>query len=705
MVRKARILIVDDDERLLKALKRWLGKGKNGLTVFTAANAQDALNLSEREWLHLALIDVKLSDDPDDRGGFDLARKMWPGIPKIYLTVLEDGDSSRTGLSEEMKDESNVVGYILKRDGEQRILEGIEKVLRKLNLDLTIRWGNFSSLMLVEMLKGYRGKSDREKKVIAEELDDLFCKSFKRAKTIEVIELKRGKGGCAVARLRPTMADGKVPDVMVKFGPRQTILEEWKNYQDWVEEWLPFGRTAVNGQPAETLHLAAIKYTFVGGSGVRGSFKDFYRDAPSEQIDRLLSNIFLEISHEWYGAMRAPKDDEDMPLDTWYRGEKSLNLADAKHVAELEAMVAQLLRSEGNIYALNVQRQGEIHVKVNLGQISELLPNPLNFALPEHSSNGAGQNGFPHPTWMAITHGDLNGDNILVSKENTSFLIDFYKTGFSPVFRDFVALESIIKFELLHSSNLVHRYQFESDLLAPFNFSDPIPVSNESDRDPDIKKALIAVQRLRQLAFEVTLSNDMHEYYVGLLFYALKEIVGFSSGSDEPSCCDVRQYHAFLSAAKICEKLLNRQINATTPAAPIKVFLNYAREDNPAVKEIYRKLVSEGFNPWMDTENIIGGEHFEWAIQKALKDAHLIIPVLTKTSVRKRGFRQKEIKWALDRSLEKMAGDIHIIPLRLDRDCDIPEELEHLQCIDFYEEDGWDRLTIAIREGIKRLES
>jgi CheY-like chemotaxis protein len=703
MARKARILFVDDDERLCKAMKRWLGKKEYNFTVFTASNAEEAQAIADREWLHLAVIDIMLDDnDPDNRVGFDLARRMWSGIPKIFLTVLADGDSMLEGLSNEMKEEANVIGYIRKRDGEQKIWQAILSGLKSLNLDLDIQWGNYTSFMLIEMLKGYRQKDDKEKRAFADELDDLFCKLFEGAKSIDVLDLKRGKGGCAVVLLQPTI-EGKGAEMMVKFGSRETIMKEWDNYRKYVKSYVQFGSTVVSDKPTETLHLAAIKYSFVGGAGIEGAFKNYFSSATPENIGLLLDYLFNETCKQWYWNKRSPRGpDERLPLDQLYRSRDSLNLADDKHIREVEAIIEQLLRPEDNLYAPNLQKSGESNLKVSLGPFVQLLPNPLHIALRERLGEEAATRLFPIPTLVATTHGDLNGDNILVSKDNKTFLIDFYKTGLSPVFRDFVVLESIIKFELLQTSNLIQRFNLETALLEPLTFSDPISLSG-MEQEHELTKVLFAIKRLRNLAFSATLLADMYEYYVGLLFYALKEIVGFSSGPAQPACCNIKQYHALLSAAKICEKLLRMRPTDASAQGSIKIFLSYASEDEAEVKMIYHRLALEELKPWMSSEDIIGGEVFSLSIEHAIRDADFFLPILTKNSVNKRGFRQRENKQALDLWLEKMARDIYIIPTRLD-DCEIPEELDKFQSVDLNKEGGWKRLIRAIREGVKRLD-
>jgi hypothetical protein len=69
--------------------------------------------------------------------------------------------------------------------------------------------------------------------------------------------------------------------------------------------------------------------------------------------------------------------------------------------------------------------------------------------------------------------------------------------------------------------------------------------------------------------------------------------------------------------------------------------------------------------------------------------------------VSKRGFIQREIRVALDISLEMLESDIYLLPVRLD-DCRVMENLNAHQWVDLFEEDGWVRLVEAIQVGMQR---
>lgn len=127
----------------------------------------------------------------------------------------------------------------------------------------------------------------------------------------------------------------------------------------------------------------------------------------------------------------------------------------------------------------------------------------------------------------------------------------------------------------------------------------------------------------------------------------------------------------------------------------VKVFLSYAREDEKNVEILYQWLVKEGFQPWMDTHDILPGQNWAVSIKRGLRNANFFIACLSSNSVRKRGFLQKEFKIALDLWQEKLEDDIYLIPVRLDS-CEAPESLSHLQWVNLFEEDGWSRLAKAL---------
>ncbi|MBI1766716.1 MAG: toll/interleukin-1 receptor domain-containing protein [Acidobacteria bacterium] len=133
----------------------------------------------------------------------------------------------------------------------------------------------------------------------------------------------------------------------------------------------------------------------------------------------------------------------------------------------------------------------------------------------------------------------------------------------------------------------------------------------------------------------------------------------------------------------------------------IQIFLSYARADQAQVETVYQRLLAEGYTPWMDKENLFGGERWEKAIFRALEQADFVLICLTPRAYNRRGFLRREIRKALYFAKEKLDTDIYLIPVRFE-ECEVEESLRKYQWVDLFSVDGWDRLLKAIREGIER---
>ena len=130
----------------------------------------------------------------------------------------------------------------------------------------------------------------------------------------------------------------------------------------------------------------------------------------------------------------------------------------------------------------------------------------------------------------------------------------------------------------------------------------------------------------------------------------------------------------------------------------LRVFLCHASQDKPAVRELYKKLTAETWiDPWLDEENLLPGQDFDLEIYKAARETDAIIICLSKVSVAKEGYVNKEIRRALDASDEKPEGTIYIIPLRLD-DCNPSfERLKKLHYLDYFTPNAHEKLIKSLR--------
>jgi formylglycine-generating enzyme required for sulfatase activity len=131
-----------------------------------------------------------------------------------------------------------------------------------------------------------------------------------------------------------------------------------------------------------------------------------------------------------------------------------------------------------------------------------------------------------------------------------------------------------------------------------------------------------------------------------------------------------------------------------------QIFLCHASEDKAQVREVYHRLRAiEGFEPWLDEEDLLPGQEWAREIPRALQASDFILIFLSRNSVAKRGYVQREMKLALDAWQELPEGTIHTIPVRLD-DCEVPEPFRRYHYTNLFDARGFERLTRAIHTGL-----
>jgi len=138
-----------------------------------------------------------------------------------------------------------------------------------------------------------------------------------------------------------------------------------------------------------------------------------------------------------------------------------------------------------------------------------------------------------------------------------------------------------------------------------------------------------------------------------------------------------------------------------TDKRPLKVFLCHASADKPAVRELYLRLTKDGVDAWLDKEKLLPGQDWELEIRKAVREADVVVVCLSK-QFNQAGFRQKEVRLALDTAMEKPEGEIFIIPARLE-ECENLESLRKWQWVDLFEDNGYERLMRALRTRADRI--
>ncbi len=132
----------------------------------------------------------------------------------------------------------------------------------------------------------------------------------------------------------------------------------------------------------------------------------------------------------------------------------------------------------------------------------------------------------------------------------------------------------------------------------------------------------------------------------------------------------------------------------------LKYFFSYTRNDSEFVLKLAKELRAVGANVWLDQLDILGGQHWDSTVEKALKSCKGMMAVLSPESVASDNVMD-EVSYALNE------GKL-VVPVLI-RPCNIPYRLQRLQYIDFTAdyETGFSQLlkALGIEQPLQPLES
>ena len=137
-------------------------------------------------------------------------------------------------------------------------------------------------------------------------------------------------------------------------------------------------------------------------------------------------------------------------------------------------------------------------------------------------------------------------------------------------------------------------------------------------------------------------------------------------------------------------------LSKPTTSVRLKVFLCHSKIDKLNVRNLYQRLRADGFQPWLDEEELIGGQDWDAEIAQAVRESDVVLVCLSQNASNRTGYIHREIEYALDIADRQPKGTIFIIPLRLE-ECDVPQRLSRWHWINLFEERGYARLVQSLR--------
>jgi CheY-like chemotaxis protein len=532
--RKYRALVFDDDPRWRYILSKTLTA--RGLIVDVAGSPDECLKCLQRTFYHLAVFDISMTAGFDQRG-LDLLLDLYEttGIDAMAVIVFS-GYATIDSTTTAMQGRPNVRLY---QKGEKfnnrQFADNALNLLRQavpLNLDLDVVWqrGSEGEVGGLDVLVNLRVRKERVEKStalferVAGEFDDLLARMFNRASRLVLTPMRGGRSGAGVLKAQPFLNHGGGATVVLKFGDLHDIETENRNFDEYVNPYLNGARTTAVHKRAHTWLLGATAYRLLG-AGEFVDFPTYYAQHSTGEVIHALDGLFADTCAPWY--------ENAGPVEL-------LDLRD-EYTKRLGCDEENLRRALQNLKTV----QGGSTLTFSSLSAQRKFPNPIRTVSDEQ---------LVYSSHKAITHGDLNGGNIMVDRSGTCWLIDFYHTAPAHVLRDLTLLDGAIRWTSLvpADATLDERLALEEALLDACEIDADGRVKGRLDSDnPALRKAFDISLYLRSLAAKQNRKrnmNDVPDYALASMFYGLNLIRFLHLPK-------VQREHALLSAALTVERL------------------------------------------------------------------------------------------------------------------------------------------------------
>lgn len=504
------ILFVDNDEDFLNTRAEFLIR--EGYEVFKAISLSEAYRFLENENIHLVVVDIRMENDDDERdlSGLKLViDEEYRLIPKIILTGHPNTDTARISLKLQSSGAALAFDYVKKSDSTQDFVQSVKEILvhhSQINWSLSIDWKICDPLYLVKVMD-----PQLEGKLLihrAEEIEDLFRRLYTEKDQIRVEKMLWDRVG-RLALVILAFKEGVNPEAcIVVCGHAAIISEEAKSFRKYSPNVSGAAGTNISGRTAVTTHYAANAYILAGHvlEGVQTLF-DFYKYGPEKVFNIGLKYLFQDTLKAWH-------QEKFIQIES---GQTGVSYCDRLNLTGLAPFYFEerLRMVEVQIPKLNVSITKEANMlSVGFSHSSYKYPNPTSLLKRLMTEE--------NPELYIVAPGTISGDSIVVDQTGKAWLTDFFETGLTPVFWNYISLEAQIRFDWVETKDLLRRYELEKSLTFT-DFAKP----DIRGLEPILRKPAKAIHNIRGIAANVVGKNTI-AYQQGIFLQAARRLADFN---------------------------------------------------------------------------------------------------------------------------------------------------------------------------------
>ncbi|MBN1991723.1 MAG: winged helix-turn-helix domain-containing protein [Anaerolineae bacterium] len=534
------ILLVDNDPDFLETRAEFLEEA--GYRVIKAHTPEQARHLLVTAHIHLAILDIRLVNDDDEKDttGLTVAKdSTYELIPKIILTNFPSYQDVREALGPAIDGLPPAIDFRSKQEGPQIMIQAVEQAIAKyvrLNTDLDIQSDHREGLFLY--LVGLLQPDPLTETLLhrADELKDLFRQLFHDYRQIRVGTLfwhDRQRFCLPVLAQSP---QGVLDPRILLCGERNQLERE-------VEHLLNLAPDTFQGakfKMTRSVHFGAATYVLpTTNLEAIQSLRQLFGGSKERPLKVAFDHV-IEVLATWHQQGQRIVTNDLMLL---YRGR--IGLEEPASRLEVEHRLAALVQAVRPLNAIEVEYTDQSLVFHLSSQATLICPNPIATIYTPIE--------YDRPIVCKTSPGQITADNILVDiYGRQTWLTDFAYAGYMPNWWDFVCLEAIVRFELSQAPDLIAWQDLEECLVKPSRLDGPLP---EREVVADLRKSLVLIGQIRRSAYGEIGHYDPLPYYAGLLVWVIGIILHHDPNKIFTQVERIRGAHLLLAAGMLAHRL------------------------------------------------------------------------------------------------------------------------------------------------------
>lgn len=557
-----RILLADNDPASLQTGSESLRQ--SGYQIIQADTPAMARQILKTAHIHLAILDLRLSNDSDesDRSGLRLAKETARELPKLIWTKFPTYQDVREALKPDSHNLPPAVDFVDKRLGIQELQGAVEETLAKhltINWNLTIQHTGTQTLsQILDIVASEADENDISEHLI--EFEDLLRTVFFTSRQITLGEILAYHENRVILPVFAYDEKGAEQQFVLLLGDRTVIDLEKEQFQATFPNNIQ-QKINYDVNVAYTNHFAALALEYFGGRLEDAeSLSAYISHHTVTETTTVLRNLFEEYLRVWHGNNPSQSNQSDLQLflQQWLELQPILKSVDGIHetIAGIHrsALARGLPRIEYQLQSITFHwLESESTMFLNPAFVWSQLKSIENSRVQ----------------WGTV-HGRVTIDTVIVNPDNTTWMIDFIKAGNAPLLCDFVSLEMAIKLNILKTPSLYERYLLEERLLT----ATELDGLYSQDKLPDsVQTAFQFVRKIRHLAAQLA-GCSLKSYQIGLVYYSLAQFSSYNPNIFYTRRAILPFVHALLTCAMNITKLLGEIQPSLPPQAMHSLWLD-----------------------------------------------------------------------------------------------------------------------------------